>query len=227
MTTTTDAGAYRRLDEGLKAHRGDTEAYRRLGGQLEARRHLLDSRYGNRRLFVRERLVPLGLKESAAYKLVYDLEQGKLQGRGGYSAGKILAVTDAYGITPDSLIAVLDGGELEPSPPGSRGRHRSPGPPATPPAPAGFITDEVREKAQPYADEIWRRVHELTGGRAPDPAGGGQPPDPGGAALFGEGTHDQIVWDGAAGHAPLAKTWLIAVLQSRDAAAQGRQRGTG
>ena len=108
----TDADAYQRLARALDAHRGDADAYRRLGAQMTARRHALDPRYGNRRLFVRERLVPAGLKENAAYKLVYDLERGELQGRAGYSAGNILAVADAYGTTPDEIIAVLDGGDL-------------------------------------------------------------------------------------------------------------------
>jgi hypothetical protein len=71
---TTDADAYQRLTRALDAHRGDAEAYRRLGAQMTARRHLLGSRYGNRRQFVRERLLPLGLRENAAYKLVYDLD---------------------------------------------------------------------------------------------------------------------------------------------------------
>jgi len=75
---TTDADAYQRMAGALDAHRGDAEAYRRLGAQMTARRHLLGLRYGNRRLFVRERLLPLGLKETAAYKLVYDLERGEL-----------------------------------------------------------------------------------------------------------------------------------------------------
>ena len=109
----TDADAYQRLARALDDHRGDADAYRRLGAQMTARRHTLDPRYGNRRLFVRERLVPAGLKENAAYKLVYDLERGELQGRAGFSAGNILALADAYGTTADEIIAVLDGGDLD------------------------------------------------------------------------------------------------------------------
>ena len=116
MTMTPDAGTYQRLAAALTAHRGDVAAYQRLGAQMKARRHLLDPRYGNRQLFVRERLIPLGLKESAAKKLAYDLEHGTLQSRGGFSAGSMLILAQAYGTTPDSLITVLDGGELEPLP---------------------------------------------------------------------------------------------------------------
>lgn len=115
MTTTPDAGTYQRLAEALTAHRGDVAAYQRLGAQMKARRHLIDPRYGNRQLFVRERLVPAGLKESAAKKLAYDLEHGTLQSRGGFSPGNMLILAQAYGTTPDSVIAVLDGdGELGP-----------------------------------------------------------------------------------------------------------------
>lgn len=113
---TADADAYQRLTRALDAHRGDAEAYRRLGAQMTTRRHLLGPRYGNRKLFVRELLLPLGLKETAAYKLVYDLERGELQGRAGFSAGNMLALAQAYRTTPDEVIAVLDGGELNAPP---------------------------------------------------------------------------------------------------------------
>lgn len=221
--TTTDADAYRRLDEALKAHRGDADAYRRLGGQLQARRHLLDPRYGNRRQFVRERLVPLGLKETAAYKLVYDIEHGTLQGRGGYSAGNMLALAQAYGTTPESVAGVLDGGELGPLPRASG----QPGPASGPAVPPGFASPEMIERARPYANEIWRRVLSLAAkaGYAPDPGTAGEVPDPGGEALFPGSEEDRIAWDSAAGRPALARTWLVAVLQS--AVASARERGAG
>jgi hypothetical protein len=222
--TTTDADAYRRLDEGLKAHRGDAEAYRRLGGQLEARRHLLDPRYGNRRLFVRERLVPRGLKESAAYKLVYDAEQGKLQGRGGFSAGKMLTLAEAYGTTPDSVVAVLEGGDLEPLPgtpaqaPLARGRHRTPEPPVTgqwlPPLPA-----ETIERSRPYADAIWQRLRELALQGIAEPSG---------RQLFPDAAADAATWDLRADLLSVPeRVWLLAALRAREAAAQERESGTG
>jgi len=98
---------------------------------------------------------------------------------------------------------------------------------AAPPAPPGFVTDEIKEEARPFADEIWERLWMLAGNRAPDPTGDGQPPDPGGAALFGEGTHDQFAWDSAAPYRPLAKTWFLAVLRSRREAAGDQEQGTG
>ena len=152
---TTDADAYQRLARALDAHRGDADAYRHLGEQLTARRHLSGLRYGNRKLFVRERLLPLGFKEGAAYKLVYDLESGKLQGRDGFSAGNMLALADAYGITPDELISVLDGGEL--------------GAPDPEPAPeqqpvSRSELDWARadpEAVRPYQQRLWRELYEL------------------------------------------------------------------
>ena len=105
------AGAYRRVTEALKAHQGDLAAYRHLGGELKARRHLIDPRYGNRRLFVAERCKPLGLN----YKYVYDVEQAGGWGREGLSAGKILALADAYAVMPESVADALDGGDLVPA----------------------------------------------------------------------------------------------------------------
>ena len=98
-------------------------------------------------------------------------------------------------------------------------------PPAAPPAPPGFVTDEIKEEARPFADKIWRRLWEIAG--APDPSGDGQPRDPGGSAMFGEGTQDQWAWDFAAGHTPLGKTWAVAVLRSRREAAGEQGAGTG
>lgn len=214
--TTADAGTYRRLDESLKAHRGDEKAYARLGAQMRARRHLLDPRFGNRRLFVRERLVPLGLKDSAAYKLAYDLEQGTLQGRGGFSAGNMLALAQAYQVTPDSVIAVLDGGDLEPLT-AAPGRHARPEPPADrpwlPPLDAGTL-----DQARPFADAIWQRLRELALQGVADPSG---------AQLFPGNDADIATWDQRAGVMSVEeRVWLIAALRAREATAHGRT-GTG
>jgi len=127
MTTTPDADAYQRLAAALAAHRGDAGAYARLGEQMKARRHLIDPRYGNRQLFVRERLVPAGLKESAAKKLAYDLENGKLQSRGGFSPGSMIILAQAYAAPTDAVIAVLDDPDADLGPLG--------GPPQQSPAP--------------------------------------------------------------------------------------------
>jgi len=215
--TTADAGTYRRLDESLKTHRGDEKAYARLGAQMRARRHLLDPRFGNRRLFVRERLVPLGLKETAAYKLAYDLEQGTLQGRGGFSAGNMLALAQAYGTTADAVIGVLDGDELGPLPEAGRhARQRAPGAPAAPwlpPLDSGTI-----ERARPHADAIWQRLRQLALQGVAEPSG----------ELMFPGDADAAAdWDRRAGLLSLEeRVWLIAAIRAREEAQQ-RERGTG
>lgn len=170
---TTDADAYQRLTRALDVHRGDAEAYRRLGEQMIARRHFLGAGYGNRKLFVRERLVPLGLQEAAGYKLVYDMENGKLQGRGGFSAGNMLVLAQAYDITPDDEIAVLDGGELNMTQP-------VPAPPAAIPEPGatrsesmiGMIADAADEKAlEPFLQAVRAELAEATRKHGPQHTG--------------------------------------------------------
>jgi hypothetical protein len=215
--TTADAGTYRRLDESLKAHRGDEKAYARLGAQMRARRHLLDPRFGNRRLFVRERLVSLGLKETAAYKLAYDLEQGTLQGRGGFSAGNMLVLAQAYGTTADSVIRVLGGGELGPLPESGRhARQRTPETPGgqwLPPLDSGTI-----DQARPHADAIWMRLRELALQGIANPSGG--------EVLPGDYA-DASDWDRRAGTFSVEeRIWLTATLRAREEA-RDRGRGTG
>ena len=205
----------------------------RLGELLAARRAELDPAYFDRVAFARDRGINL--------KLAQDIENN---GRENFTPLTLRdVVAPAYAVTYESIIDTLNGGDLvalpgtPPHRPSrdlrSRSRPQEPPPPltsepgASPPAPPGFITPELQEKAQPYADAIWRRVHELAGGRAPDPSGDGQPPNPGGAALFGEGTEDQYLWDRAAGHPPLSRTWLVAVSQSRAVPAHGRNTDVG
>jgi hypothetical protein len=181
---TTDADAYQRLTRALDAHRGDAEAYRRLGAQMTARRHLLGPRYGNRRQFVRERLLPLGLKETAAYKLVYDLERGELQGRAGFSAGNMLALADAYGTTPDEVITVLDGGDLEP-----------PQPPVSADALLEALSDDSLLKLGPVmAEKIGKLLPDLAGRAVSAPVANPGIDVPTGAQMFGPGAHAEM-WD--------------------------------
>ena len=215
--TTADADTYRRLDESLKTHRGDEKAYARLGAQMRARRHLLDPRFGNRHLFVRERLIPLGLKETAARKLVYDLESGKLQGRGGFSAGNMLALAQAYGTTADEVIAVLGGDELGPLP--ESGRHARQ---RTPEAPGGQwlppLGADTIEQARPHADQIWQRLRELALQGIASPSGG---------EVFPEDDADAADWDRRTGMFSLEeRVWLIAAIRAREEARE-RGRGTG
>ena len=207
---TTDADAYQRLARALDAHRGDVGAYRRLGEQMTARRHLLGPRYGNRRLFVRERLLPLGLKENAAYKLAYDLENGKLQGRAGFSAGNMLALAQAYETTPDAIIAVLDGGNL--------------GPPAPEPdtawvPPFDRSRDPGREeRARPFVDRLYLRYADLRGAGVSDPDG---------EQMFPGSEWHARFWDelAAAGRPVEYRTWFLAELLAREEQLS-RQAGT-
>ena len=192
---TTDADAYRRLTTALGNRRGDDEAYRRLGAQMTARRHLLGPRYGNRRLFVRERLLPLGLKESAAYKLVYDLESGKLQGRGGFSAGNMLVLAEAYAVTPESVADALDGGDLVPVP--------SPAPAPAPAPPEGYpaaAAPGVEERLPRFADQVWTEVlaAQMAHRVAADLLAGAQ--------VFGDGTDDAAIWDA---YRDLSLAWRV------------------
>lgn len=154
--TTPDAEAQRRLNQVLRKHRGDSEAWARLGEMLTARRQLLG--YDNRRQFIRERGEVRGLNE----KFIYDLEGGPRWGRQGFGAGKMLAVAEAYAVTVGSVADALDGGELVPAPAGE---------PAPQPAVAAAIprseNDTLRplmenprilEEVGPYYDAITARV---------------------------------------------------------------------
>jgi len=192
-------------------------SWARLGELLVQRRIELDPRYRNRRIFADER----GLN----WRLLHDLERAK---RTNFEPETMAAVEVAYGLAPGSIGRTLSGGELEPAAPAVRALpllHIPESGPAAPPPPPVFITDEIKEEARPSANKIWRRLWELTG--APDPSGDGQPRDPGGAALFGPGTHDQLVWDSAAGYPLHARAWLVAVLRSRREAAGDQEQGTG
>jgi hypothetical protein len=208
-----------------------TPGWVRLGTLLQERREReLDPRWYNRDTFAAERGVNL--------RLAQEIERNKRENITPVMLRDTIA--PGYQVTFESVRAVIDevpGADLEAVPGSPPRKTRSPRPAATlepgatrsPAAPPGFISEEMRERAQPFADAIWRDVLTLAlkSPRAPDPAGGDQVPDPGGAALFGTGSDDELVWDGAAGRTPVEKTWLIAVLRSRAAAARGREAGTG
>jgi len=156
-------------------------------------------------------------------KTIYNLESGTRWP----IARTRASVAAALGWTADALDGIAAGYGTPSGLPAARPVPLHTPQPAAPPPPPGFVTDEIKEEARPFADEIWERLWMLAGNRAPDPTGDGQPPDPGGAALFGEGTHDQFAWDSAAPHRPLAKTWFLAVLRSRREAAGDQEQGTG
>lgn len=238
MTTTPDAPALRQLEETLRAHRGDTEAYQRLGAQLLARRIALDPRYANRSLFARERCAPLGLNA----KYVYDLEAqgGSGYGRQGFSAGKLIAAAEAYQVTLSSVAAVLDGrGDLEPlaAAEPSRGRlaaadGRAPGD-APPPDDGGWMPPVSRDQVGDVlaiADQIYEDLRRWTAryaaahpGVAPEDI-----PDPPGGDLFGGDTPDARTWDDRADVMSVReRVRLIAGLRLRQSARGRRNSGVG
>lgn len=198
----------------------------RLGALLTERREELDPRYYVRDVFAAERGINL--------RMAADLEKGRPRNFTPVTLRDVVA--PAYAVTYESITAAADGGDLEALPGTPAHKTRSPRPAATPEqggsrgpeAPPGFISEEMEEAAQPYADEIWRKLLSLDPGRAPRLADADMP-DPGGAKLFGEGTQDAEYWDliGRRGRTVRERTWLLATLQSREAAARGRQAGTG
>lgn len=228
--TTPDAEVQRRLNQALRDHHGDVEAWTRLGDLLRARRQVLDPRYGNRRLFVRERGEPDDISENKTVneKLVYDIEGGPRWGRKGFTAAKLAAVARAYDVTLDSVAAALDGGELEPAP-ARAPRQVRPAPPGgdgwLPPLDEGRLAG-----ARPYADEIYRDLISWTA-RYVAARPGTDPqavPDPPGAELFPDSREDAATWDLRADLMTVEeRVWLIAALRSRQAAARSRGSGTG
>ena len=221
-TPAADAEAYRRLDDALRRHRGDAGAYQRLGRQLAARRIALSRRYSNRSLFVRERGIPLGLNA----KYVYDLESAGGWGRQGFSAGKMVAVADAYGVTPESVADVLGGGDLKPAPAAPSGAEPAPpdGGGWLPPLGADAIA-----RARPYADQVFMARSDWRAAYAAAHPGiaVSDIPEPPGAELFPDSDEDARTWDGRAGVLSVQeRVWLIAALRAREAARE-RQAGTG
>lgn len=83
-----------------------TDNWKRLGDLLVRRRIEMDPRYSVRQLFAAER----GIN----YRTVSDIERGR---RDNYEDTTLTAVEVAYGVTPGSVAAALDGGPLEPLPP--------------------------------------------------------------------------------------------------------------
>lgn len=211
MATTPDAAAIR-LRDALRRHRGDTQAYRRLGEQLAARRLLLARRYGNRALFVRERGEPLGLNA----KYIFDLESAGGWGRKGFSAGKMLAVAEAYNISADDISAVLDGGELEAAnvSPLQRPRPSADEPPWLPP-----LSPDRLDEATPYADQIYATLLDLAAQGITSPTGG---------QVFPSAPEDAATWDVRADLMTAAeRVWLIAALRLRQASGRARDTSAG
>jgi hypothetical protein len=201
VTTPPDLPAIRRLTEALEAHRGDAAAYRRLAGQLRARRIALDPRYGNRALFVRERGEPVGLNAKYAFDLESD--KGSTYGREGFKPGKMLAAAQAYAVTPASVAAVLDGtGDLA----------ALAGAAPAAPGPQLPVAPHLEAPAREHLREIAGRLEVL---RAAGITG------PSGRQVFPAGGPDAADWDTftAEGFTPAEAAAMIAAVRVRAAAA--------
>jgi hypothetical protein len=224
-TTPGDAETYERLNEVLARHHGDTAAWERLGQLLKARRQSLDPRYGNRRAFAEERLVPLGQTSTGGYKLAYDIEGGPRWGRRGFTLEVLPVIAAAYGVTIESIAAALDGGRLEPLHP------PAPAQPA-PGADSGWLPPlgaDAIARARPYADQVFMARSDWRAAYAAAHPGiaVSDIPEPPGAELFPDSDEDARTWDGRAGVLSVQeRVWLIAALRAREAARE-RQAGTG
>lgn len=220
MTTTTtgDLATISELEQAVKRHRGDTEAWKYLGGQLVARRTQLGYASGRRQRFVNERCRPADV-DGLSYKFLYELEQGRAgqgsrSGRAGFPTGRLITVAEAYAVTLDSIGATLDGGSLTAVqaglvavPAGPDHQHSQPaGPPASVLMSSvyrsGLLTDAALAAAAPYATEILMRLRDLAVGGIVRPSG---------RQLFPDDDQQAAMWDRHADDMPdddLA--WLVA-----------------
>jgi hypothetical protein len=100
--------------------------------------------------------------------------------------------------------------------------------PGTPDAPPGFLSDEMKAQAQPFAEEIWQKLLDLASGHVPDPGEDGMP-DPPGEQMFPRESDDAADWDRyrRRGLRVPERVWLLGAMRAREAAARGRQAGTG
>lgn len=235
MTTTTgDAETLRRLNEALRAHHGDFAAWKRVGGQLAVQRQLLG--YGNRSEFVRRRMVPLGVSETAAAKLAYDIEGGPRWGRKGFTVNALRIAAQAWNVTLESFAAALDGGELIPAPPADGG-NLVPLPAAQPapvPAPAALapaalmvLSPEMAARAIPYVNDIHHQLSRWKAEYAREhrDVDVDDFPVPSGEDLFGPGTYDAGTWN--ARKAEMSEDELVSLIATlRALAAPARDRDT-
>lgn len=220
MTTIPgDAETLRQLGDILIAHRGDAEAWKRLGGELRSQRTLIG--YGNRRRFAEERGLPNGLGDNpnAAYKFIYDLEGGLRWGRKGFPAEKMPAIAAAWGVTLGSIGAVLDGtGHLVPLP----AAIADPDPPPAVPPPAvrmsGVLSDTAIVAAAPYATAILTTLRDLAAQGNMQPSGHDVFPDDWRAARRWREYDDMPEEE---------RVWLIAALQADADTSARPDTGTG
>lgn len=222
MTTTSHVAVRKRLEAALRAHGADPEALERLAAELRDRRYELGYA-DSRNLMARERgapvleqqLIPPRNPESAAKKLLYDVESGTGGGtRKSFSAGTLLAVAEIYDMDPLAIARVLErSGRPRPAAP--------PPPPAVAPLPSYPLAEKDEVAGRPYADEWYPRL------RTAEDAGY---PDPDGDVIFPAGTWEETSWDRLR-HShpkPVDRLWVIAIgtgLRDEDRGRHGARTG--
>lgn len=197
-----------------------TPAWIRLGRLLEARRAELDPAYsgnGGRSAFARERGISL--------KMAQDIENNDRENFTGVTLRDIIA--PAYGVTPESITAALDGGDLEP---------QAFPPPLTVVPPVNLelgpddilpeLSPELRRQAAAHIPAIRDLVLKavLTGPLTGD-------------RIFGAGSQEAIRWDILADigqgdpsgpYSPALLIWMTAVARALEAeSGTGNQRARG
>lgn len=178
------------------------ERRERLGRLLEQRRGELG--FTDRTDFARAR-------PGLTWRTYTDLENGYRENSTIATLGKVAA---AYGVTYDSMLAVAHGESdcLEPAP--GTGPRPVPAPAVT--AQAVPVPEELREAAQPYADEIQARLLAAAARTGTE--------DPPGDEVFGPGSWEAQSWDLFRRQFPstLRRLWIIAAASVPDDRAPGR-----
>jgi hypothetical protein len=176
--------------------RPEEKARERAGELLQRRRSDLGFGGRRRRAFARDR----GVND----RLLTDIENPQ-PGRN-YLISSIQDIARAYGVTYESLAAVLrgDADGLVPAQPAPA--------PAAAAFPAGLppLADAGRlARAAPHLARIWERVWALAARGVTDPSG---------AEVFGEGTAGARAWDsGIAQRWPVPeRVWLLADFQASE-----------
>lgn len=171
-------------------------------------------------VLLKQRRTELGFRSRKAftdatkldYRLIYDIEEAR---RVNFGVTTLTAVEIAYWLRPGSITGFIEHGD---------DLAEQPVPSAAPAAiPAGWLTPEQQEAAQPYADLIVRRLFDL------ERKGTGQP---GGEDVFPDEPRWAREWDDAGedtGHDKVAQMWIVADARTRSDAARletQRRRGT-
>jgi hypothetical protein len=212
------------------------DAWRKLGRLFSDRRRSMPGGYTYRAKFAAERL-PLTHRGNPNSRLVQDIELAAKDRIGHFTEDSLRLLTRAYGVTYESVLAVLRGEADELVPVVPAGPALAAAPPRGGPLPAAPESGLVREDAvRPYATPIWERldylrrrwrIEEPTGAQlAADPDGTPAPPRRDGTPLVT--AEDIDVWDGSAGAMSLAdRAWTVGdIRRRREARAANTATGT-